>query len=160
MSRNTSFRSVSSLLGEAQLSRHVSRMRVFLSSGPSRKRSFSKKKRQKCCSDESTCVVLLCCFFDFSSPFQNSSGKIGFLCRRGFSKLTFSLKIGFLPTRPFDNFAPGEKKETGRFSGDAFLRHRIRVFRFRRKKTDETTRNVVYSVSAPKPKFCRRLFQN
>ena len=34
----------------------------------------------------------------------------------------------------------------------------IRVFGFRKK--DEITRNVVYSVSAPKTKFCRRLFQN
>ena len=87
----------------------------------------------------------------FSSPFQNSSVKIGFFVGEAFQNALFSLKIGFAPKRPFDNFAPGKKKKRDVFRGPlSWASCRIHVFHFRKKKTDETTRNVVYSVSAPK----------
>ena len=92
-------------------------------------------------------------FLRVLKPFSKFLSKNRVFCRRGFSKPTFSLKIGFAPKRPFDNFAPGKKK--GRFQGTPFLGIES-VFSFP-EKMDETNRNVVYSVSAPKTKF--RLYQ-
>ena len=115
-----------------------------------------KETRQKCSSDESTCVLLYCFVFDFFEPFAKFLGKNKVFCRTGFSKRTFSLKIGFAPKRACDNFSSGKKKN-GTVSGDALPEHGFRVFR---EETDETTVNVVYSVSVPKTNFCRRLFEN
>ena len=133
-SKNTGFRSVSSLLCEAELSRDTRcfselRFRAWTLPGSG---TFRKKRtRQKGGSNESTCVALLCFLFDSPSPSPNSSVKNRVFCRRSFSSRTFSLKIGFAPKRPFDNFPLGQKNRT--FSVTASLGPQIRAFGFRKK---------------------------
>ena len=111
--------------------------------------------RQKCCSEESCRCSLFC--LRFLEPFRKFLGKNRVSGRRALSKRTSSLEIGFAPKRASDNFSP--EKKNGTFSEAALPEYGFRVFRCRT-ETDETTVNVVYSVLAPKPNFCRRLLEN
>ena len=156
-SRNIRFRSVSSLLCKDQLSNLVFRDIVFELGPFPETELWQKKTRQKCFSDETPCVVLLCFVFDFSSPFPNSSVKIGFFVGEASQNALFRSKLGLLRKGLLITFPPAKKN--GTFSEAALPDYGFRVFRFRR-GTDETTVNVVYSVSAPKTNFCRRLFEN
>ena len=103
--------------------------RSFLSSDPSRKRSFCKKKAAEVLFGR----VYLCrsylFFFDYSRPSQNSSVKIGFFVGEASQNALFRSKLGLL--RKGLVITLRRAKKNGTFSGDAFLGYRFRVFRFR-----------------------------
>ena len=117
-----------------------------------------KKAREKCCTDESPRVVVLCFVFDVRSPSENSSIKIGFFVADPSENAVLGSKLGLLRKGLLITFAR-PKKKNGTFSGPPLPEHGFPVCRSRT-KTDKTTVNVVYSVSAPKTNFCRRLLEN
>ena len=116
-----------------------------------------KNARQKCCTDESPRVVILCFVFDFWSPCENSSIKIGFFGAEPCENALLRSKWGLLQKGVLITFARPKKKRT--FSRPPLPEHGFSVCRCRT-KTDETTVNVVYSVLAPKTNFCHRLLEN
>ena len=124
---------------------------------PDRELCPHKKAREKCCTDESPRVVILCFVFDVWSPSENSSIKIGFFDKEPSENAVLVSKLGLLRKGVLITFA--RPKKNGTFSGPPLPEHGFPVCRCRT-KTDETTVNVVYSVSAPKTIFCRRLLEN
>ena len=81
---------------------------------------FPKKKaREKWCSDESHRVVILCFVFDFWSPSENSSLKIGFFHKEPSENAVLGWKLGLLRKGVLITFAR-PKKKTGRFPGPPF----------------------------------------
>ena len=118
----------------------------------------NKKARQKCCTDESPRVVILWFVFDFWSPSENSSIKIGFFDKEPSENAVLGSKLGLLRKEVLITFARPKKKRDV-FRAPPSREHGFPVCRCRT-KTDETTVNVVYSVSAPKTNFCRRLLEN
>ena len=72
---------------------------------------FSKKKaREKWCSDESHRVVILCFVFDFWSPSENFSIKIGFFDKEPSENAVLGSKLGLLRKRVLITFARPKKK--------------------------------------------------
>ena len=78
-----------------------------------------KNARQKCCTDESPRVVILCFVFDFWSPCENSSIKIGFFDAEPCENALLRSKLGLLRKGVLITFAR-PKKKTGRFPGPPF----------------------------------------
>ena len=121
---------------------------------------FSKKKaREKWCSDESHRVVILCFVFDFWSPSENSSIKIGFFDKEPSENAVLGSKLGLLRKGVLITFARPKKKKRDVFQAPPSPTMDF-LFVVVGTKTDETTVNVVYSVLAPKTNFCRRLLEN
>ena len=78
-----------------------------------------KKAREKWCSDESHRVVILCFLFDFWSPSENSSLKIGFFDIEPSENAVLGSKLVLLQKGVLITFAR-PKKKTGRFPGPPF----------------------------------------
>ena len=69
-----------------------------------------KNARQKCCTDESPRVVILCFVFDFWSPCENSSIKIGFFDAEPCENALLRSKLGLLRKGVLITFARPKKK--------------------------------------------------
>ena len=96
----------------------------------------NKKARQKCCTDKSPRVIILCFVFDFWSPSENSSIKIGFFDKEPSENALLRSRLGLLRKGLLITFAR-PKKKNGTFSGPALPEHGFPVCRSRT-KTDES----------------------